>query len=63
MAGEGYFDEDLLNAVGLWPNEKVMVDRNTSGARLETYTLLGERGSGYIYVNGAAAHLISKGKK
>jgi aspartate 1-decarboxylase len=56
-------DEDLLDASGLWAGEKVMVVSNTSGARLETYTLVGERGSGCICVNGAAAHLIAEGEE
>jgi aspartate 1-decarboxylase len=51
-------DEDLIEAVGLWPGERVLVVSNTSGARLETYVIAGERGSGEICMNGAAAHLI-----
>jgi len=53
-------DHDLIEAAGFWPNEKVLVVSNTSGARLETYILVGERGSGCICLNGAAAHLIKK---
>ena len=53
-------DEDLLQAAGLWPGEKVLVVSNTSGARLETYTIATEGGTGEICMNGAAAHLISK---
>ena len=56
-------DEDLLDRAGLLPNEKVLVVSNTSGARLETYIIKGERGSGYIGVNGAAAHLIGPGEE
>ena len=41
-------DEELMEMVGLLPGEKVMVVSNTSGARLETYTIPGERGSGVI---------------
>ncbi|MFT5011628.1 MAG: aspartate 1-decarboxylase [Patiriisocius sp.] len=52
-------DQDLMDAVGLWEGEKVLVVSNTSGARLETYTIAGKRGSGEICVNGAAAHLIN----
>ncbi len=55
-------DEDLLEAVGLWPHEKVLVVSVDSGARLETYTLRGERGSGVICINGAAARLIKEGE-
>jgi aspartate 1-decarboxylase len=54
-------DRDLMDAVDLWPGEKVLVVSNTNGARLETYVLEGERGSGAITMNGAAAHLIQKG--
>jgi aspartate 1-decarboxylase len=53
-------DQNLIEAAGFWPNEKVLVVSNTSGARLETYILVGERGSGCICLNGAAAHLIKK---
>jgi aspartate 1-decarboxylase len=56
-------DEDLLDRVGLWPGEKVLVVSNTSGARLETYVIVGPRGSGSICMNGAAAHLISTGEQ
>jgi aspartate 1-decarboxylase len=56
-------DEDLLDAVGLWPGEKVLVVSNTSGARLETYTIAGARGSRAICMNGAAAHLIGEGEQ
>jgi len=54
-------DEDLLDMIDMWPGEKVLVVSNTSGARLETYTIPGERSSGIITMNGAAAHLIHKG--
>ena len=56
-------DSELLDAVGLWPGEKVLVVSNTTGARLETYTIAGEPGSGDICVNGAAAHLIGEGEE
>lgn len=56
-------DRDLIDAVGLWPGEKVLVASNTTGARLETYVIEGERGSGVIGINGAAAHLINAGEK
>ena len=56
-------DEDLIERVGLWPNEKVLVVSNTTGARLETYVIVGKRGSGVICMNGAAAHLIKKGEE
>jgi len=56
-------DEDLLDAVGLWVGEKVLVVSNASGARLETYTIAGKRGSRTISMNGAAAHLIKAGEQ
>jgi aspartate 1-decarboxylase len=56
-------DQDLMDAVELWPGEKVLVVSNTSGARLETYTIAGQRGRGEICMNGAAAHLIEVGEE
>ncbi len=56
-------DEDLLDQVGLWVGEKVQVVSNTTGARLETYTIAGPRGSGFISMNGAAAHRIKAGEQ
>ncbi len=56
-------DQDLLDKIDLWPGQKVLVVSNTSGARLETYTILGERGSGVVGINGAAAHLIKEGEE
>jgi aspartate 1-decarboxylase len=55
-------DEDLLDAVGLWVGEKVLVASVDSGVRLETYIMRGERGSGVICVNGAAAMRIKEGE-
>lgn len=54
-------DVALLEKIDLWPGEKVLVVSNTSGARLETYVISGERDSGVICTNGAAAHLIKEG--
>lgn len=54
-------DEDLMDRVGLWPGEKVLVVSNTTGERLETYVIEGPRGSGEICMNGAAAHVIKRG--
>ena len=54
-------DEDILEAVGMLPNEKVHIVNNNNGARFETYIIAGERGSGVICVNGAAARLVQKG--
>ena len=56
-------DQDLIDRVGLWEGEKVLIVSVTSGARLETYVIPGERGSGVISMNGAAAHLIKKGEE
>jgi aspartate 1-decarboxylase len=56
-------DADLLDRVGLWPGERVLVVSNTSGARLETYVIDRERGSGAMCMNGAAAHLIGKSEQ
>tara|TARA_R110002072_G_scaffold64203_4_gene159656 strand:- start:102285 stop:102629 length:345 start_codon:yes stop_codon:yes gene_type:complete len=56
-------DSELLEKIDLWPGQKVLVVSNTSGARLETYVLKGDAGSGKICINGAAAHLIKKGEE
>ena len=54
-------DADLLDAADLLPGEQVAVVDVTNGARLETYVIEGERGSGVIGINGAAAHLVHPG--
>ena len=54
-------DEVLIEKAGFWPGERVLVANNTNGARLETYVMVGERDSGTICMNGAAAHLINVG--
>lgn len=54
-------DEDLLDAADLLPGELVHIVDITNGARLETYTIAGPRGSGVIGINGAAAHLVDPG--
>lgn len=56
-------DQNLIERVGFWPGEKVLVVSNTTGVRLETYIIVGPRGSGTICMNGAAAHLIKKGEE
>jgi aspartate 1-decarboxylase len=56
-------DESLVKRSGLLPGEKVLVVSNTSGARLETYVILGRKDSGIICMNGASAHLIKKGEE
>lgn len=53
-------DEDILDAVGMVPNEKVQIVNNNNGARFETYIIPGERGSGVFCLNGAAARLVQK---
>ena len=54
-------DEDLLDAADLLPGQQVDVVDVTNGARLTTYVIPGERGSGELCINGAAAHLIHRG--
>ncbi|MBY0122616.1 aspartate 1-decarboxylase [Bacillus sp. S/N-304-OC-R1] len=54
-------DSDIIDAVGMLPNEKVQIVNNNNGARFETYIIPGERGSGVICVNGAAARLVQEG--
>ncbi len=54
-------DEDLLDAAGILPDEKVQIVNNNNGARLETYTIPGKRGSGVICLNGAAARCALEG--
>ena len=56
-------DQELIERVGLWVGERVLVVSNTTGARVETYVIAGERGSGYIAMNGAAAHSIKAGEQ
>lgn len=54
-------DKAIMEAVDLLPNEKVQVVNNNNGARFETYVIEGERGSGVICLNGAAARLVQPG--
>jgi aspartate 1-decarboxylase len=54
-------DEDLIDLVGMLPNEKVQIVNNNNGARLETYIIPGPRGTGVICLNGAAARLVQTG--
>lgn len=54
-------DQDLLDAADLLPGEQVAIVDISNGARLETYVIPGERGSGVIGINGAAAHLVHPG--
>lgn len=54
-------DQDLMDAVDIIENEQVDVVNNNNGARLTTYVIPGERGSGVICLNGAAARLVQPG--
>lgn len=56
-------DEDLMDAANILANERVQVVNNNNGARLETYVIPGQRGSGVICLNGAAARLVQPGDK
>ena len=54
-------DEDLLDAANLVEGERVQIVNNNNGERLETYIIIGERGSGVICLNGAAARKVEVG--
>ncbi|MBM7832637.1 aspartate 1-decarboxylase [Agromyces cerinus] len=54
-------DRDLMDAADLLRGEQVSIVDVTNGARLETYVIEGERGSGVLGINGAAAHLVHEG--
>ena len=56
-------DMDLLDAAGILEYEKVQIVDINNGERFETYTIAGERGSGVICLNGAAARCVQKGDK
>lgn len=51
-------DRDLLDAANIIPNERVSIVNNNNGERFETYVIAGERGSGVICLNGAAARKV-----
>jgi len=59
--GSVTIDRDLLAAADILPGEKVAIVDVSNGARLETYVIEGEAGSGVLGINGAAAHLIFPG--
>ncbi len=59
--GSVTIDQDLLDAADLIEGEQVAIVDIDNGARLETYVIAGERGSGVIGINGAAAHLVHPG--
>ena len=54
-------DEDLLDAAGILPGERVYIVNNNDGAPTDTYTIPGERGKGTICLNGAAARMVQPG--
>ncbi|HNF49655.1 MAG TPA: aspartate 1-decarboxylase [Chitinophagales bacterium] len=56
-------DEDLLDASGILPHEKVQIVNINNGERFETYVIKGERGSGQICLNGPAARKVHLGDK
>lgn len=59
--GSVTIDKNIMEAADIWPNEKVQIVNNNNGARLETYVIEGERGSGIVCLNGAAARLVQPG--
>lgn len=59
--GSCTIDENLLDAAGLIANEKILVVDVNNGSRLETYVIKGERNTGIISLNGAAARLVQPG--
>ncbi len=59
--GSVTIDSELMERVDIAPYEKVLIVDNTNGARLETYAIPGEPGSGVLCINGAAAHLVRTG--
>lgn len=54
-------DSALMEAAGIYPGEHVYIVDNNNGARLETYAIAGEAGSGVVCLNGAAARLVQPG--
>jgi len=56
-------DRDLMDRVGLLPNERVLCSNLANGERFETYAIPAERGSGAIVLNGATAHLAKLGDR
>lgn len=59
--GSVTIDEDLMDAANLLEGERVQIVNNNNGERLETYVIKGERGSGVICLNGAAARRVAVG--
>jgi len=56
-------DAELIERVDLWLNERVLIASNMTGARLETYVIAGEPGSGRICMNGPCSHVIGVGEE
>ena len=56
-------DEGLMETADILPNEKVQIVNNNNGERFETYVIKGERDSGVICLNGAAARLVQPGDR
>ena len=54
-------DQDLIDAAGIVPGERVFIVDNNNGERLDTYVIAGERGSGVVCLNGAAARKVQPG--
>lgn len=54
-------DEALMNAAGIMENERVHIVNNNNGARFSTYVIKGEKNSGVVCLNGAAARLVQPG--
>lgn len=54
-------DKDLMDAARIVPGERVYIVNNNNGARLDTYAIAGEPGSGTVCLNGAAARLVQPG--
>lgn len=54
-------DQDLMDAANILPGERVYIVDNNNGERFDTYTIAGERGSGMICLNGAAARKVLPG--
>ena len=59
--GSILIDRELMERVDLWEYEKVLICDVTNGNRFETYAIAGDRGSGVVSVQGAAAKLVDKG--
>jgi aspartate 1-decarboxylase len=59
--GSCTIDQDLLDGAGMIANEKIQIVNVNNGERLETYVIVGERGSGVIAMNGAAARMVQAG--